>query len=157
METPAAKPTGLKALLTIHKALLIGQLLFAVIAFYLVFTNSIQAGMQHLDKALQVMAIVYSFGGVYAGTVLLRKKILAARASQGNVKAKFEIYRKACIIQWALTEGPSIFAVICFLLTRNYAFLALAAVLVLLFTMLAPSKLKIAFQLQLSEAEISDL
>jgi hypothetical protein len=47
--------------------------------------------------------------------------------------------------------------IICFLLTGNYAFLTLAAVLILLFAMMAPSRVKIVFHLQLSETEIAEL
>ena len=60
-------------------------------------------------------------------------------------------------MQWAFLEGPGIFSIVCFFLTGNYAFIALAAVLILLFAILAPSKLKIALLLGVSEAEVSEL
>jgi hypothetical protein len=105
---------------------------------------------------LQVVAIILSAGGFYFGTVLFKKKLLQVRELL-TVKEKMVLYRAACILQWAMIEGPCLFVIISFLLTGNYAFLALAVVLMLLFTMMAPSKLKIAFQLQLSEQEIAEL
>ena len=88
---------------------------------------------------------------------LFKKKLAEARAAITGAKEKMAIYRQACIIKWAMIEGASLFSIICFLLTRNYAFLVLAAVLILLFAMMAPSKLKIIIQLQISEAEIETL
>jgi Ni,Fe-hydrogenase I cytochrome b subunit len=156
MDTPAAKPGELKALLIIHRALLTGLLLFSIVAFYLVYSKTFADGFQELDKILQVIAIVLSAGGFYIGTVLFKKKLAEAKELQTGMP-KFAHYRAACILQWALIEGPCLFVIVSFLLTGNYAFLALAVVLMLLFTMMAPSKLKIAFQLQLSEQEIAEL
>jgi hypothetical protein len=156
MDTPAAKPGELKALLIVHRALLMGLLLFSIVAFYLVYSKTFTDGFQELDKILQVVAIILSAGGFYFGTVLFKKKLLQARELP-TAKEKMALYRAACILQWAMIEGPCLFVIISFLLTGNYAFLALAVVLMLLFTMMAPSKLKIAFQLQLSEQEIAEL
>ena len=79
------------------------------------------------------------------------------REMQIAVKEKFDRYRRACIVQWALLEGPSIFCIICFFVTGNYAFPALVLVILFLFVMTAPSKLKIVLQLQISESELDDL
>jgi len=70
---------------------------------------------------------------------------------------KFEVYRAASLVQWALLEGPAIFCLICFFLTGNYAFLGLALVLIILFFLLGPTRTKIAFQLGLSEDERDSL
>jgi len=53
--------------------------------------------------------------------------------------------------------APCIFAVICFLLPDNYVLVALAVLLIVLFAMMSPTKLKIVFQLQLTEEEIVEL
>ena len=76
---------------------------------------------------------------------------------QEAAKEKFALYRTACLIQWALLEGPSIFCTICFFLTGNYAFLGLVLVILFVFVMTTPSKLKMQQQLQISEAELEDL
>jgi hypothetical protein len=76
---------------------------------------------------------------------------------QTGVKEKFPAYRSASILQWAILDGPSLFCIICFFLTGNYAFLALSVVIMFLFTMTAPSKSKIILQLQINESEFEDL
>jgi hypothetical protein len=152
------KINGLKGLIIIHTAMLIGQLIFTAVCFYLVYTKSAPTGdMEELDKILQVIAVIISVAGFLIGTSLFKKKLLQARSIEtGNVQ-KFEMYRSASIIQWVFIEGPSLFCIIGFFLTGNYAFMALAATLMLLFTLMGPSKTKTAVQLGISEADLEEL
>lgn len=152
------KTNGLRGLIIIHKAMLIGQLIFAAVCFYLVYTKSVPTGdLEELDKILQVIAVVIAVAGFLIGTSVFKKKLLQARSLNTGNTSKFALYRSASIIQWAFIEGPAIFCLIGFFLTANYAFMALAATLMLLFTMMAPSKLKAAFQLGISEADLETL
>ncbi len=157
MDKPVLQQGGLKALLIIHKAMLIGQSLFAAIVFYLVYSKSFPDRFQYLNQILQVIALVFSAAGFYVGSLLFKKKLLQARETLTGIKDKWALYRTACMLQWCMLEAPCIFVIICFLLTGNYAFLALAVALICLFAMMAPTKLKIVFQLQVSEAEIAEL
>jgi hypothetical protein len=152
------KGNDLRALNILHKAMLAGQILFAVICLYMVYTKAMVSSMQQdMDKILQVIAIALSAAGFYAGSFLFKRRLLQARETSSGLKEKFAIYRSGCIIQWAFLEGPGIFSIACFFLTGNYAFIALAGVLILLVAILAPSKLKIALLLGVSEEEISEL
>ncbi|MEO5892718.1 MAG: hypothetical protein ABIQ31_20890 [Ferruginibacter sp.] len=154
---PETKPDGLKALLILHRAMLVGQLIFAIIAFYLVYSRSFVVGLQpSTGKILQVITLIFSAAGYYAGNYLFKKKLDQINEMR-TAQEKFDLYKGACLLQWILIEVPCIFSIICFLLTRNYAFFALAIVLMLLFTMLAPSKLKMILHLQLNEKEIGEL
>ena len=140
-----------------HKALLMGQVLFACVCIYLVYTNTIPPSAQELDKILQVIALIAAAGGIYAGMTLFKKKLIQISAMQADAKEKFALYRTACLMQWALLEGPSIFCTICFFLTGNYTFLALVLIIIFIFILTAPSKLKMQLQLPISEAELEDL
>lgn len=150
------KGNALKILNILHKALLMGQVVFAAVCAYLVYTKAIAPAATELEKVLQVAALIITTGGVYAGMVIFKKKLLQIRDMQSD-KEKFAAYRAASIIQWALLEGPSLFCIICFFLTGNYAFLALAVVIMFLFVMATPSKNKILTQLQISESELNEL
>jgi hypothetical protein len=147
----------LKILNLMHKALLMSQLLFAGVCIYLVYSKSFLPSAQELDRTLQVIALIAAAGGIYAGMTLFKKKLAQIRDTQATAKEKLALYRVACIMQWALMEGPSIFCIACFLMTGNYAFLGLVVVILFLFVMTAPSKLKILMQLQISEAELDEL
>jgi hypothetical protein len=152
------KGNALKALNIIHKALMAGQILFVSVCAYLVYSQSVVPVVsKELDRVLQVVALVLTAGGIFAGMSLFKKKLIQIREMQTAAKEKFNLYRSTCIVQWALLEGPSIFCIICFFLTGNYAFLALVVVVLFLFAMTAPSKQKVLLQLQISEAELDDL
>ena len=151
------KGNGLRVLNLLHKAMLAGQILFAAICVYMLYTKAIVSSLQDMDKIFQVIAIGLSAAGFFVGSFLFKKKLQQARETSTGLKEKFAIYRSGCIMQWAFLEGPSIFSIVCFFLTGNYAFIALAAALILLFAILAPSKLKIALLFGVSEAEIIEL
>jgi ABC-type xylose transport system permease subunit len=151
------KGAAFKILSLLHKGLLMGQILFSGICIYLVYTNTILPAAKELDKTLQVVALIITAVGIYGGITFFKKKLMQIRVIQADAKEKFALYRTACLIQWALLEGPSIFCTIGFFLTGNYAFLALVVVILFVFIMTAPSKLKMQLQLQISEAELDDL
>lgn len=140
-----------------HMALMMGQILFASVSIYLIYSKTVLPSGTHLDRVLQVVALVITAGGIFAGTWFFKKKLLQLREMQNDAKGKFNIYRLACIVQWVLLEGPSIFCIICFFLTGNYAFLAVVVVILFLFAMLAPLKVKVLLQLQISDAELDEL
>lgn len=141
-----------------HRAMFFGQLVFLAVLFFLVYRKSVSAPLAAQDKICQVIAIVFSALAFFAGNELFKRRLTAIKDGiDSAVKEKFDKYRSACIIQWALLEGAVLFCGICFFLVGNYAFLALAAVLALLFMMQMPDKNKMALQLGLSAADVEEL
>lgn len=151
------KQNGLKTLNILHKALLMGQVFFTAICVFVVYTKSILPPAKELEKVLQVAALIVTVAGIFAGMSIFKKKLMQIREMQSDAKEKFAMYRSASIVQWALLEGPSIFCITCFFLTGNYAFLALAIVIMFLFVLMAPSKNKVIIHLQISEQELDEL
>ncbi|HEX2683049.1 MAG TPA: hypothetical protein VHL77_03920 [Ferruginibacter sp.] len=151
------KGNALKVLDILHKGLLMGQVLFAAACVYLVYSKRLLPSAADLEKILQVIALIMTAAGIYAGTTIFKKKILMIRETQADAMQKFSEYRAASIFQWALLEGPSIFCIICFFLTGNYAFLALSVVIMFLFATVSPSKNKVLAHLQITEAELDEL
>ena len=141
-----------------HRAMFIGQLVFLCVLFFLVYRKMVSPPLVAQDKLFQVIAIVFSAVAFFAGNELFKKRLAVIKDDIGTtIKEKFEKYRSACIIQWALLEGAVLFCGICFFLAGNYAFLALAAVLALLFLMQMPDKNKMALQLGLTIADVETL
>lgn len=151
--------SGFKALNILHKTLLTGQIIFMAVVVVAAYSKmQLPVVSEEMGRILQVIVLLLAAGGFFAGSALFKKQLLKIREMQiATVKEKFTVYRSACILQWALLEGPCLFSIICFFLTGNYAFIALTTVLILLFTMLGPAKLKIALQLGISEEELADL
>lgn len=146
----------LKSINILHKAFLIGQLLFLVIAFCLVYFKLFQPSEHQLEKPLQLIAVIFSIGGFIVGNRIFKKRLDDIKM-QDNTQAKFEIYRGACITQWALIEAPCLFNIISFMLTGDYTFLYLAGALILTFVRISPSKIKLVYDLQLSDDEAAEL
>lgn len=153
-----ATPSGIKSLSIIHKAMFVMQIIFTAICFYLSWSKTVPPTLDaSTEKLFQVIALVFSAAGFFGGTFLMRKKILQAREMNATPVEKFGVYRAAAIVQWAMLEGPVLFCIITFLLSGNYALLVLAAVLLICFGMLAPTRAKLAFQLNLTDAEAAEL
>lgn len=142
----------------VHRAMLIGQVLFIGVMGYLVYSKKIVNPLKEQDKIFQVIAILVAAIAFLGGNWVVKIKLAAVRDGAAiSIKEKFEKYRSACIIQWALLEGAALFCGICFFLTGNYAFLGLAAVLILLFALQFPDKTKIALQLGLNSMDTDEL
>jgi hypothetical protein len=148
---------GLAALNIIHKAMLLGQFILAVIMFYMIYSNQLQPSMKEKERMLQVIAIALSAAGFFGGANIFRRKLQEIRTMQGGIQERFAAYRTACILQWALLEGPCIFSIIGFFLTGNYAFLALAGMFIILFALQSPTKNKVMQHLDLTEQEVAEL
>ncbi len=150
--------SSIRKLSLLHKVMFFTQIAFAGICFYLSYSDTVPPGIdKETEKILQVAALVFSAAGFFGGTFLMKKKILEARAMSGTVQQKFNLFKSFAILQWAMLEGPTLLCIIIFLLSGNYALLVLAAVLLICFGMLAPTRAKVAFQLSLSDAEAAEL
>jgi hypothetical protein len=150
------KGNDFRALQVLHVAMLAGMVMFTVISVLVIIGQGpLQPGAS-LEKTLQVVALLVAVGAVAAGFVLFNKRLPAIQAIN-DVKARMAAYRASAMIRWALIEMPMLLSVISFILTGNYAFLALAIALLLLFAAIRPSKALLVYQLQLSGTEIAEL
>lgn len=146
----------LRSLQILHKALMLGPILFGALAFYLIYSGKFSPTLTEQDQVLQLIAIAFSFAAVFIGSSIFKKKVFEIRDNQPTVAEKAAAFRPVCIVQWALLEGACIFCIICFLLTGNLAFLALAAAVMLWFGLTGPSKMKIMLLLRLNEEDMED-
>lgn len=147
-----------RQLLILHRALLVAQLFIGGMMYYLRSTMLNPTFDLQLDRILQAIAIALAAVAYLVGTKwLFTKRIKEARELNGSTAEKFAIYRSASVIQWALLEGTTFFALISFYLTGNLAFLVMAGMLILIFALLMPSVMKIAILLRESEQAIRDL
>lgn len=148
----------IKTLRLVHTALLTGLVLFAAVTFYLVYSRSVLPSLtKEQEKIFQVIAVLLAAAGFFTGATLLRKQIATLREGMLGAKEKFRQYRRTILISWVCIEMPALFAIACFLLSGNYALLTLALFVTVLFATLSPSRIKIAFQLNISEEEANEL
>ncbi|HCT30994.1 MAG TPA: hypothetical protein DIW31_09735 [Bacteroidales bacterium] len=140
----------------ICSALILGQLFFLAIAIYLI----IQTGMGFGDVNMKdvFIYVVPSFAAISiaASFFVFKSKLSKLKESQ-TLDQKLVEYRSAQIIRWALLEGPSFFAIIVFLLTGQYLFVGIVAIIILFFIPTFPSANSFEQDLELTWEEKNQL
>jgi hypothetical protein len=147
----------MKKLQTVYKALLMGQVLFAGLAVFIRMQGVITNVSEETSRILQVVAVVFAFSSVWAGMSLYRKRVAAVRVSEISAEKKLSEYTSTSLIKWAMTEGPCLFCIAGYLLTGNWSFIGLGAILLFIFAGYAPQKSKVVAELGLNELEAEKL
>jgi divalent metal cation (Fe/Co/Zn/Cd) transporter len=142
-----------KVLTILHYALITGVLLFALIAFALQSLNMFGENEELRNVFLYIVPLV-ALGGVIGGSMMYKKQVNEIK-NKNSLAEKLEAYRAIFIMRDALLEGPSLFAIIAYLLTGEILFLALTGSLVAIFILVRPSKDKLAKDLELSSDEMN--
>jgi hypothetical protein len=153
---PGQPLSNIKALTVMHFSLLMGQLMFAAIAAYLVYTKSFGAVVNNeevisiLGPGLTGLAVAFVLIGFYS----YNRKLEKISTNDKAIQEKLTGYRAANIIRWAILEAPTLLAIICFLLTGKPIFIFVMLVLLSLFIYTKPSTAKAAKEVGINEAEV---
>ncbi|MEO0895877.1 MAG: hypothetical protein AAFY71_05735 [Bacteroidota bacterium] len=130
-------------------AFIMGQILFAGVAYYVGKTDGLlgeeESTLENLFIYI-VPAVAVSAIGI---STFLHRNILGQAKNQTGLSGKMDKYRSAFIIKMALHEGPSLLSLVAFFLTGNMLFLAVSGVIILLQAVMRPSPEKAIEELQL--------
>ena len=151
------QPNAFRVVRILHTALLISMGMLNIIALIFVLQKFGGKADESFQRILQVVCILLSAACIIGGFTIFKKRIFAARNSLGPAEERMELYRAACIVWWALIEGPGLLAAIGFLLSGNYAFFALSIVHVLILLAFTPRKANIILFLNLNDKEVERL
>lgn len=102
------------------------------------------------------LAITCIFAHFYARKIY-NERLVAAKNSLITLRDKLNIYRAALIMYVALYEGAVVFGIILFVLTSNYIFTVMSAVMVLLILSRAPTNKRVMTDLELDWEEQQEL
>jgi hypothetical protein len=142
----------------IHKAMLLGQIIATSIFLILTITKLQTPLLVEQDRLFQIVALLFTAITFFVGNIIFKKKVAVIKSNINlTVQQQFEQYKTANLIQWALLEAATLFNGIAYFLIGNYSFIALAAVIILFFAMLAPNKTKMAIHLGISPQDLEDL
>jgi hypothetical protein len=149
----------IKALSVTHLALLIGQVLLALILLFVVYNNGFSSAplWQSNGNLFILLCAAIGVAGYLGGNIMFRKKLEQINGNMKPVPEKFNEYRAACINRWALLEIPVLFCIILFYVTNNSVIILLVGVFILLFLTLRPSLQKAASDMGISEVEIQQM
>ena len=136
----------------IHLGLTLGQILFAVVVYFLFASGQRGAGDAELNETFQMIVPFLILGGVTGGMLLTRNRLESIRA-KNDLKEKMIDYRSTLMLKYALWEAPSLISIIGYLMTGNLFYLGLSAVVIGLFLLNRPTRDRAASELELSPSE----
>lgn len=143
-----------KVLTILHRSMLLGLVLLAAAAFFVAKKNDEADNYESLEMVLQGVAALVSIVMLVVGFGIFRRRLPVIRTSMEPAEKKMEKYLAACILWWAMIDGPGLFSLICFMLTGNYAFLALGLFHAGLLAIFLPRKDNIIMLLNLTSDEV---
>lgn len=137
---------------TICSALIVGQLFFLAVAIYLVIETGAGFGDASLGEIFIYIIPLFAATCIGASYFVFKGKLNKLKESP-SLEQKLIEYRSAQIIRWALLEGPSFLAIIAFLLTGQFLFVGIVAVIIMFFIPTFPSAARFDNDLELTWEE----
>jgi hypothetical protein len=150
---PQTSRVFFRVLEILYYALISGQVLTILVAFYIHQMVSIETGM---DDAIYIFLFIVPLiliGG-FSGSRFVFRKIVNASKNKPGLIEKMSLYRVALIVRYFLLEVPSFFSIVIYLLTGNLLFLGMAGLIVVLFFTLRPTRDKAVQDLELNPDEV---
>ena len=137
----------LTALRILHGAMVMGLLMFMVIIHFVLKPE------QQDNSALFVNIMAGFLAICIALSYWLYGQRVAAVKTEPNLSAKLAGYRSASIIKFALLEGPSLAAMVFYMVSGNIVLLGIAALGTMVLAINHPTAIKIKTDLDLSPAD----
>lgn len=157
--SPVVSPKkNLKTTLILFLSIVIGIFLFMLAAVLIGQTRG--PLMPELNKQYTVFItglIAVSFVCLLSARYLLAKGITSAKNSLNPLNEKLNLHRATLIKYLVLCEVPVMLSIILFLLTGNFVFEIFAAVFIGFMLSVAPTKKRVAEQLELDRQQQSEL
>lgn len=147
----------LNSLMILHVALLAGQVFFIAIIYFLFNANEPPLTGVEATGQMEVYIIgLLTIACVLASSHLFGRRIRALK-EENSLSAKLSGYRAASILRYALLEGPSLIAIMFYLIANNLILLIFSAMIVILFIVYRPTKERLVADLELSPSEQAKL
>lgn len=140
-----------KTLAILFFAMLAGQIIFALVSLWLVSSGAFEATPALRNPFLMIVPLLV-FGGFIAGNYQGRRLLLKAQEAE-TPEEKLNIYRSSMLMRFALPEGPSLMAIIAFLLTGERLFLGFTGMILFYFVTLYPSATRISNDLEFPDED----
>lgn len=127
-----------KTTFIIYFSLIIGQVLFFIIAMVFV-NNSDNIPNKELDNVFTIVVPVFGITMMYISRILYYKNVAKIDRSI-SLENKLNSYRTSKIISWAIIESGCILSLVAYMLTFNLLDVIVFLFLIGFFFMIKPSK-----------------
>ncbi len=144
---PSLNQGDIRTLTIMHLALLVGQILFAAVIFFVVYTTKPIGALQQYSDQLLLACIVFCAAGYGVANLIFKRKLRQLNAMQGDASQKMNSYRAINILRWGIIQSTIIFTTIVYFMAINKNLLILIIIMIILFAILRPSREKIASDL----------
>jgi hypothetical protein len=138
----------LKAIVMIHAALLVAQVLFAI-ASYAVGTKAKYFGAP-TTQILYLVTVPLIAAVSFVAANLVFKLLVARHAVKDTLGEKLVGYLSAIIVRLAILEGAALYGIVVFFITGNLFYLLIAGLLMFYFLMARPTSDKLETDLELT-------
>lgn len=145
---------NLKVLIIMHTAMLLAQILFVAIVYYINHNNTSDLD-NDFDRKIQMILTGIAVFSVVAALYLFKKNMEKLKNIQ-ELNEKILKYRQASIIKFALLEFATFVAIIGYFFILNISFLVLAAVLIAFFALQKPTILAMTNYLGVRENDLME-
>lgn len=145
-----------KTLSILHAAFVMSQLVFAGVIFYLLNNGQMQPALTdaaYVEK-IKTILIGIAAGMIVGGFSLFKRSLNTIHSHSLPIAEKFERYKKAAIIRFAMIEASSLLFIVFALLCADVKNLVYASVIILVLILTRPTLAGIAKQLRVSEEEL---
>ncbi|MFK7921093.1 MAG: hypothetical protein AB8H47_04010 [Bacteroidia bacterium] len=136
-------------------AMAAGQLIFAIVAFFVIGQGTMGPEDAELGQLFLIIAVGLVLMTQVASRFLVNKRLEDIRKL--DFRSKMIQYRALFILRIALLEGPALFCLLTYLVTGYLWLLVLGMGMLLLFLTYYPSINKVVNELELSPSERSQV
>ncbi len=127
-----------KVINIIYLALGAGMLLSLVMFVFMIESGVAQVVDESIADILKIVVVVIAISGYGAGKFLYGMNAKKSKV-ETNVITKLNNYQTACLIVWAMLEGPGLFACIAYFMTGDKLFLAFFSMIFMGYVLSKPS------------------
>lgn len=139
-----------KTLQIIFLGMLIGQLIFAVVANFIMTSGAIT------DTGVLIYLVpMVMIAGILGGNYIFKENLKKVIAQKPDADKKFKEYRKNSIIRWGIMEFGNVLAIIAAIIEANSFYFALFGIGLLFFATTRPNAADFMQQMELSAKDIS--
>lgn len=143
-----------KEYFTVLKVIFVGMIFSQLIMLFvslLIFSN-IQPNLE-LNSILEII-VTLLFAVAIGITYIFTKQKMKSITEKKDLSEKLSEYRTLFIMKFAILEMPSILGIVSYILTGNNLFLIYTVLIILVFIVNYPSKVRIASEIGITESEL---
>lgn len=143
-----------KRLFLVHKALFIGQVLFAII-FWLLTQNKKEFEADiFFEKTLQSVVVIITGVCIVGANIFFKKRINTINAAITDVDIKIQQYVTNALIKLTMIECPALLSFFAYYITGNLSFFLLALVIMIYFAIKKPGIDNISYHLGIGREDL---